>query len=284
MFPISDPEHPRHGIPYVNVGIMALCILVFLYQVLLLDDYQLSRFYNNYGVLPYELTGQGDLGEQVNALLEGGDRSVLEVEGVSSTLARHALQAQPDGTVRFADVRNVYEGGPGPWVTLFTSMFMHGGWMHLIGNMLFLWVFGDNLEARMGRVKYLVFYLVSGLFASAAQVGIDMDSAIPTIGASGAIAGVLGGYLVLFPHARIQTLDFHDSHHRYSGAGVAADRDMGNAPVLQRVHLAGGRVRPGCGVLGAHRGVRGGVPDARGDGGVLTDSGAVGWGVSRSTA
>lgn len=85
MFPISDPEHPRHGIPYVNVGIMALCILVFLYQVLLLDDYQLSSFYNNYGVLPYELTGQGDLGEQVNALLEEGDRSVLEVEGVSTT-------------------------------------------------------------------------------------------------------------------------------------------------------------------------------------------------------
>ncbi len=162
----------------------------------------------NYGVLPYEITGQGDLGEQVAALLEEGDRSVLDVEGVSGTLARHALEAQPDGTVRFADVRNVYEGGPGPWVTLFTSMFMHGGWMHLIGNMLFLWVFGDNLEARMGRVKYLVFYLVSGLFASAAQVGIDMDSAIPTIGASGAIAGVLGGYLVLFPHARIQTLVF----------------------------------------------------------------------------
>ena len=208
MFPISDPEHPRHGIPYVNVAIMAVCILVFLGQVLLLDDYGLSRFYNNYGVLPYELTGRGDLGEQVNALLEEGDRSVLEVEGVSGTLARHAVAAQPDGTVRFADIRNVYEGGPGPWVTLFTSMFMHGGWMHLIGNMLFLWVFGDNLEARMGRVKYLAFYLVSGLFASAAQVGIDMDSAIPTIGASGAIAGVLGGYLVLFPHARIQTLIF----------------------------------------------------------------------------
>ena len=80
--------------------------------------------------------------------------------------------------------------------------------MHLIGNMLFLWVFGNNLEARMGRVKFLAFYLISGLFASAAQVAIDMDSAIPTIGASGAIAGVLGGYLVLFPHSRIQTVVF----------------------------------------------------------------------------
>ena len=103
MFPISDPEHPRHGIPYVNVGIMALCILVFLYQVLLLDDFELARFYNNYGVLPYELTGRGDLGERVSALLEEGDRSVLEVDGVSGTLARHAVSVQPDGTVRFAD-------------------------------------------------------------------------------------------------------------------------------------------------------------------------------------
>ncbi len=208
MFPISDPEHPRHGFPVVNVTLMALCVLIFLYQVLLLDDFELSRFYNNYGVVPYELTGRGDLGEQVKALVEEGDRSVLEVEGVSGALVRHAVRVGEDGTVQFADVRNVYEGGPSPWVTLFTSMFMHGGWMHLIGNMLFLWVFGDNLEARMGRVKYLAFYVISGLFASVAQVGIDMDSAIPTIGASGAIAGVLGGYLVLFPHARIQTLIF----------------------------------------------------------------------------
>ena len=190
MFPISDRDHPRHGIPVVNVAIMALCILVFLYQILLLDDFELSRFYNNYGVVPYELTGRGDIGEMINE----EDRSVLEIDGVYGMLVHHA--------------RNVYDGGPGPWVTLFTSMFMHGGWMHLIGNMLFLWVFGNNLEVRMGRVKFLAFYLISGLFASAAQVGIDMDSAIPTIGASGAIAGVLGGYLVLFPHSRIQTVVF----------------------------------------------------------------------------
>ena len=132
---------------------MAVCILVFLYQILLLDDFGLSRFYNNYGVLPYELTRHGDLGEQVTALLEEGDRSVLDVEGVSGTLARHALRVGNDGTVQFTDIRNVYEGGPGPWVTLFTSMFMHGGWMHLIGNMLFLWVFGNNLEAPDGPRK-----------------------------------------------------------------------------------------------------------------------------------
>ena len=284
MFPISDPEHPRHGIPYVNVSIMALCILVFLYQVLLLDDYQLSRFYNNYGVLPYELTGQGDLGEQVNALLEEGDRSVLEVEGVSGTLARHALQAQPDGTVRFADVRNVYEGGPGPWVTLFTSMFMHGGWMHLIGNMLFLWVFGDNLEARMGRVKYLVFYLVSGLFASAAAGGHRYGLRNPDHRGQRRHRRRPGRLPGVVPPRPDTDLDIHDSHHRDSSTGMAADRDMGNAPVLQRVHLAGGRVRPGGGVLGTHRRVRGGLSYARGDGGVFEDAGVVGWGVSRSTA
>ena len=195
MFPISDPEHPRHGIPYVNVSIMAVCILVFLYQVVLLDDLDLSRFYRNYGVVPYELTGRGDLGDPLTFLDESGRELVREIDGLSG--------------VNPTTILLLYHGGPPtPWVTLFTSMFMHGGWMHLIGNMLFLWVFGDNLEARMGRVKYLVFYLISGLFASAAQVGIDMDSAIPTIGASGAIAGVLGGYLVLFPHARIQTLVF----------------------------------------------------------------------------
>ena len=134
--------------------------------------------------------------------LMAGDRSVLEVEGVPGMLLRYA--------------RNVYEGGPGPWATLFTSMFMHGGWMHLIGNMLFLRVFGNNLEARMGRVKFLAFYLISGLFASAAQVAIDMDSAIPTIGASGAIAGVLGGYLVLFPSRPDTNCGLHDSNHRGS--------------------------------------------------------------------
>ncbi|MBA85700.1 rhomboid family intramembrane serine protease [Thalassobius sp. S69A] len=90
--------------------------------------------------------------------------------------------------------------------TLFTTMFMHGGWMHLAGNMLFLWIFGDNMEDAFGHVGFLLFYLASGLAAAFAHVAADPGSVIPTVGASGAIAGVMGGYLLLFPKARIDIL------------------------------------------------------------------------------
>ncbi len=88
-------------------------------------------------------------------------------------------------------------------LTLISSMFLHGGWMHLGGNMLFLYIFGDNLEARMGKIKFLLFYLVSGFAASYAQIFADPTSMIPNVGASGAIAGVMGGYLLLFPKAKV---------------------------------------------------------------------------------
>lgn len=87
-----------------------------------------------------------------------------------------------------------------------SSMFLHGGWLHILSNMWFLWIFGDNLEATLGHVKYLAFYLVTGIIAGLAQYLIDPPSSIPVLGASGAIAGVLGGYLVLFPHAKIESL------------------------------------------------------------------------------
>jgi len=92
-------------------------------------------------------------------------------------------------------------------VTLLTSMFMHGGWEHLFGNMLFLWVFGDNIEDALGRGRFLAFYFAAGLAAAAAQVAVDPTSVVPMVGASGAIAGVLGGYLVLFPRAPIVVLN-----------------------------------------------------------------------------
>ena len=90
--------------------------------------------------------------------------------------------------------------------TLLTSMFMHGGWMHLIGNMLFLWIFGNNIEDAMGHVRFVVFYLLCGIGAVFAQALPNIDSTIPMIGASGAISGVLGAYLLLFPHARVLVL------------------------------------------------------------------------------
>ena len=92
------------------------------------------------------------------------------------------------------------------WHTLVTSMFLHGGWMHLIGNMLFLWIFGDNLEDEMGHGRFALFYLVSGLGAGLAHVLAAPGSPVPTVGASGAIAGVMGGYLLLFPKAKVDIL------------------------------------------------------------------------------
>jgi len=89
------------------------------------------------------------------------------------------------------------------WLTIFTSMFLHGGWMHLIGNMLYLWVFGNNVEDAMGHRRFIVFYLACGLLAALTQAVLNPDSEIPMIGASGAISGVLGAYLLLHPHARI---------------------------------------------------------------------------------
>ena len=92
--------------------------------------------------------------------------------------------------------------------TLVTSQFLHGGWLHLIGNMLYLWIFGNNIEDRLGRVLFLLFYLAGGVIAALTQVAVDPDSTVPLIGASGAIAATLGAYLVLFPGARITTLVF----------------------------------------------------------------------------
>ena len=93
-------------------------------------------------------------------------------------------------------------------VTLFSSQFLHGGWLHLLGNLLYLWIFGNNVEDRLGRVGFLLFYLTGGVVAGLAQVGIDPDSPIPTIGASGAIAATLGAYLVFFPGAKVTSLVF----------------------------------------------------------------------------
>jgi membrane associated rhomboid family serine protease len=90
--------------------------------------------------------------------------------------------------------------------TVFSAMFMHGGWLHLGGNMLYLWIFGDNVEDRFGHVKYLSFYLLAGIAATFAQYAMMPESNVPNVGASGAIAGVLGAYILMFPHARINVL------------------------------------------------------------------------------
>ena len=91
----------------------------------------------------------------------------------------------------------------GDFLTIFTSMFMHGGWLHIGGNMLYLWIFGDNVEDRFGHMRYLVFYLTCGIAATFAQLAFSLGSGIPNLGASGAIAGVLGAYVLLFPQRRV---------------------------------------------------------------------------------
>ncbi len=127
---------------------------------------------------------------------------------------------------------------PAPfWTTLFTSMFLHGGWMHLGGNMLYLWIFGDNLERVMGPIRFLIFYLVCGIAASAAHIAFNLQSVIPSVGASGAISGVLGGYLLLFPRNRVRVLT------RAGIVGVPAVMMLGIWIVIQFISGIGSMAR-----------------------------------------
>jgi len=102
--------------------------------------------------------------------------------------------------------RRLTQDPGGDFITVFTSMFMHGGWLHLAGNMLYLWIFGDNVEDRFGHAKFALFYLLCGIAATFAQVAVSAGSSIPNLGASGAIAGVLGAYLILFPRGQVRVL------------------------------------------------------------------------------
>ena len=107
----------------------------------------------------------------------------------------------------WAFIPSRFSGQPGAnAVTIFSAMFMHGGWLHLLGNMLFLWIFGDNVEDRFGHLKFLIFYLLAGIAATFSQYALSPESGIPNVGASGAIAGVLGAYILMFPHARVNVL------------------------------------------------------------------------------
>ncbi len=137
----------------------------------------------------------------------------------------------------------------GPVLDVFTSMFLHAGWLHLLGNLLYLWIFGNNVEDRMGRPAFLVFYLFGGVAAVAAQTLIDPSSEVPMIGASGAISAALGAYLVLYPRARVQSLVFLGFF--YQLIAVPAVIVLGFWFVLQVVD--------GIGSLGATTGTGGGV-------------------------
>jgi len=162
MFPIKD-DQPRYSTPYVNWFLIALNILIYLFQSTL-DPRSGELFAREFGEVPAHLA----------AFVAGSHKYSLEQVVVP----------------------------------FFTSMFLHAGWAHVLGNMWFLFIFGDNVEDYLGHFKYLIFYLLSGLFAMATQVAIYPHSNIPTVGASGAIAGVLGAYFLLYPRARVLTWFF----------------------------------------------------------------------------
>ena len=172
MLPIGDEDQPG-GLPIVNLAIIALNVLVFVLLQLPSDAFTMG-----FSVIPKEITHGIDLVGPVSIAL-------------------------PDGTTA-----TITEApGPSPiWLTLFSSMFMHGGWAHLGGNMLFLFIFGDNVERLLGQIKYAAVYLVCGIVAAYAQILVGPESVIPSLGASGAISGVLAAYLVFFPHNRVRVL------------------------------------------------------------------------------
>jgi membrane associated rhomboid family serine protease len=180
VFPLRD-NIPTERFPVVTVAFIALNVIAYFFWQqggITLGDPSSQHYLTNlidYGAIPYEITHPGQ-------------------------------QCVPDGSTLVCG--DVGADLPATWLTLFTSMFMHGGLLHLGGNMLFLWIFGNNVEDAMGPVKYVIFYLLAGLAATAGQVIVDPSATVPGIGASGAIAGVLGGYLVLFPRARVVTVVF----------------------------------------------------------------------------
>ena len=171
MIPYHD-ENETQRLAYVTIGIIALCVLTWLLVQGAGAAMPLAASVCNFGLIPGELT---------QALPPGASFSM------------------GDGLVCVAD--------PGPQVThVVTSMFLHGSWMHLLGNMWFLWLFGNNVEDSMTRPRFAVFYLICGLAAALLQVFVEPGSAIPMVGASGAISGVMGAYLVLYPRVRVFTM------------------------------------------------------------------------------
>jgi membrane associated rhomboid family serine protease len=182
FIPVSDRDLTRRSFPIVNLSIIAICALVFIYELAIANS---NVFFYRFGLVPFEIT-QGTTIKFIcgNYLYSDTPPWFLSTgcEDVSSPIPT--------------------------WATMFTAMFIHGGWLHLLGNMIFLWVFGDNIEDRFGHLRYLLFYLVCGIAALGLQIAIDTNSLNPTIGASGAIAGVLGAYLILYPYSRVDTIVF----------------------------------------------------------------------------
>ncbi|MFP5317469.1 MAG: rhomboid family intramembrane serine protease [Acidimicrobiia bacterium] len=193
MIPLKDYNPTRH-FPYVTVVLIALNIVVFLFvqRPTESDDSEQARFAYRYAAIPCEVVEGRPLSEE-----EIG-RTIDSRIGDDTACDRTSPLTRRDGYFPDKQV----------WLAVLYSMFLHGGFLHLGGNMLFLWIFGDNVEHRIGHGLYLVFYVVAGIIASFAQILVDTGSVIPTLGASGAISGVLGAYLVMFPTNRVTVFLF----------------------------------------------------------------------------
>jgi membrane associated rhomboid family serine protease len=181
VFPLKD-NIPTERTPFVTIALIAINVFVyFLLQKGGIFSGPDDGIVVDWGAIPYEFSNPGD---------ECGiDRGSIVCEGMEG-------------------VSGSAESQPAFWVTAFSSMFMHGSILHLGGNMLFLWIFGNNVEDSMGHVKFVLFYVLGGLAAIIAQILVEPNAAVPTIGASGAVAAVLGGYILLYPRARVVTLIF----------------------------------------------------------------------------
>ncbi|MFQ5608938.1 MAG: rhomboid family intramembrane serine protease [Woeseiaceae bacterium] len=173
MFPIRD-DNPHYLTPIATIGIIAINALAWLLLQGFGGEPALSASICKLGVIPGELLGAFSPGDRVQL----GPRTFCAL------------------------------GESGSWHTVMTSMFMHGGWFHLIGNMWFLWIFGNNVEDAMGHVRFVVFYLLCGFAATFLQVATNTDSPVPMVGASGAIGGVMGAYIVLYPRVHVHMLVF----------------------------------------------------------------------------
>jgi len=178
MIPLRD-DNPTRTFPIMVVCIIAANIVIYLYQAIM-PDLPGILFIYTYGAVPAVLLGQIEL---------------LDV------LPREIQAAAAFSNATVDPVQPI-------WLTIFTSMFLHGGLLHLGGNMLYLWIFGNNIEDVLGHTRFLIFYFFCGFLAAMAQILMSIGSPIPMIGASGAIAGVLGAYYMKFPHARVRCLVF----------------------------------------------------------------------------
>lgn len=176
VLPLGDLEKTRIT-PFATYTLIALNVVMYLIQLDLGDTFTIR-----YAATPYEISHNRDLSDPV----------------LKRTL-------DEEGRVRVAVVHQAPVPVP-VWLTLFTAMFLHGSPLHLAGNMLYLWIFGDNVEEVLGTLRYVVFYLACGLIGTLAQIFANPESLIPTLGASGAIAGVMGAYVVWFPHNLVRVL------------------------------------------------------------------------------